>query len=464
MLLNTLLKEPAYNRTIAYILIGVRITYYTITQNNPTYCRQRSRENTEASERRSRPRIIRGAIALTMLTVVLALAPGANEWNQASAQQTSSAQQTAPNASVAEPPSVEAQAWALADADSGLHLAGNNPDEPLPTASTANIMTALVVLEEGVNLDEEVTISEQAESFVGTTYSNVGLIWGERLTVRDLLAATLIPSGTDAVYALAEHVGDGSVETFVGMMNDKASELGLENTRFEDPAGLDATSNYSSARDLAILAREALEHSLFAQIVDTPEATIRTQNREIEIFNTNQLLNHYPPATGVKTGTTAQGGFNLVASAESDDKSFIAVVLGAEDSDQRFRAAQTILEYGFDRYERQPLVQQGEAYEEVPLPYRRGESVKLTATEEVAAPVASSSEVERRVTTEELPPEAEAGQQLGEVEVFVDGQSIGRSTLVAQEGYEEASLWDRTWYSIQGIVDRALEEARQALE
>jgi serine-type D-Ala-D-Ala carboxypeptidase (penicillin-binding protein 5/6) len=413
---------------------------------------------------RARSRIKRGAIALIMLTLVLALAPGGTEWKQAGAQQTSSAKQTAPNASVPEPPSVEVQAWALTDAYSGSYLAGENPDEPLPAASTANIMTALVVLEEGVNPDEEVTISEQAESYVGTTYSNVGLIWGERLSIRDLLAATLIPSGTDAVYSLAEHVGGGSVENFVGMMNDKASELGLENTRFEDPAGLEPTGNYSSAKDLAILAREALEHSLFVELVETPQDTLSTQNREIEVFNTNQLLNTYPPATGVKTGTTAQGGFNLVASAESDDKSYIAVVLGAEDADQRFQAAREILEYGFELYELQPLVQQGDVYEGAPLPYRWGETVELTATEEVAAPVASDSEVERRVTTEELPPEAEPGQRLGEVEVFVDGQSIGRSALVAEEGYEEASLWDRAWYSVRGIAERALEVARQALE
>jgi D-alanyl-D-alanine carboxypeptidase (penicillin-binding protein 5/6) len=109
-------------------------------------------------------------------------------------------------------------------------------------------------------------------------------------------------------------------------------------------------------------------------------------------------------------------------------------------------------------------VHQGDVYEGAPLPYRWGESVELTATEEVAAPIASSSEVERRVTTEELPQEAEAGEELGEVEVFVDGQSIGRSALVAKEGYEEASLWDRVLYSVRGIAERALDVARQALE
>jgi D-alanyl-D-alanine carboxypeptidase (penicillin-binding protein 5/6) len=165
-------------------------------------------------------------------------------------------------------------------------------------------MTALVALEKGIDLDEEVTVSEEAESYVGTIYSNVGLIWGERLTVRDLLTVILIPSGTDVAYALAGHVGDGSVENFVEMMNQEASELGLTNTRFEDPAGLDTTGNYSSARDLATLAREALEYPLFAELVGTSDATISTQNREIEIATTNQLLGRYPPATGVKIGTT----------------------------------------------------------------------------------------------------------------------------------------------------------------
>src|ERR687894_3310287 len=131
------------------------------------------------------------------------------------------------------PPEIEAEAWALVDEESGLYLAGENPDEQLPMGSVTKIMTALVVLEEGVGLDEEVTISEEAESYVGTVYSNVGLILGERVPVRDLIEATLIPSGTDAAYALAEHVGDGSVGNFVEMMNDQASAMGLEDTNFE---------------------------------------------------------------------------------------------------------------------------------------------------------------------------------------------------------------------------------------
>ena len=400
------------------------------------------------------------AVTLVLMTLALLLVPGAGSLAEAQAGTTEGAR----GAQVAEPPEIETSAWSLADANSGRYLVGENPDEQLPIGSVNKIMSAFVVLEEGVDLDEEVMISSEAESFVGTTYSNVGLIAGERLSVRELLVATLVPSGTEAVYALAEHVGDGSVENFVGMMNDKASELSLEESNFESPAGLDTTGNYSSTRDLTTLTKEALEYPLFAEIVATREATISTQNREIEIFNTNQLLSTYPPATGVRTGSSPQAGENIVASAEDGGESYIAVVLGAEDSDQRFRAAEAILEHGLASYDLQPLVRQGEVYEEAPLPYRRGESVRLAATEDVAAPVAPSSEVERRVRTEELPPEAEAGQELGEVEVLVGGQSVGRSALVTQEGYEEASLWDRAWHSARTMADKALEEAGRALE
>jgi len=363
-----------------------------------------------------------------------------------------------PGTRASAPPQIEAEAWALVDEQSGLYLAGENPDEQLPMGSVNKIMTALVVIEEGVDLDEEVMISEEAESYVGTTYSNVGLILGERVTVRDLLVATLIPSGTDAAYALAEHVGGGSVGNFVEMMNDEASAMGLEDTNFETPAGLDTTGNYSSARDLAAITRVALQDPLIAEIVDTADATISTQNREIEFSNTNQLLTTYPPATGVKTGTTPQAGANLVASAEANDESYISVVLGADDSEERFRGSETLLEYGFTNYDRESLINGGEVYEELPLPYRPDETVELAAADDVISVVGADSEVERRVTTEdELPPSAAAGEELGEVEVLIDGQRVGESPLVAQEGYEEASLWDRISYTAGGLLERAQE-------
>jgi D-alanyl-D-alanine carboxypeptidase (penicillin-binding protein 5/6) len=379
---------------------------------------------------------------------VLALVPAASGWVRAVSQENTGGEQTAAEAAPGQPV-LQAKSWALIDAETGVYLAGKNPDERLPIASTANVMTALVILEEGVDLDEVVVVPEEAERYVGFTYSNVGLIAGERLTIRDLLVAALVPSGTDAVYALAEHLGDGSVDRFVDKMNTKADSMGLENTHFENPAGLDSPGNYSSARDLAEIGRAAMEYPVFADIVDNSEATLTTQNRRIEVFNTNTLLYTYPEATGVKTGTSLEAGACLVASATSGDESYLGVVLGARADQYRFEAAQVALGYGFDSYERRLLVQRGKMYKESPLPYRRRESVGLAAAKEVTGPTGPGLRVERRITVKELPPAARAGQELGTVEVLIDGYTVGSSPLVAEKGYEEASLWDTARYAVE---------------
>ncbi len=387
--------------------------------------------------------------ALTALVIMLTFVPGATV-----AQEGNPGEQ---QGTVPDTPELDVAAWALVDAESGLYLAGENPDEQLPVGSTTKVMAALVAFEQGADLDEEVTISEEAESFVGGTFSNAGLIQGERVSVEDLLVASMIPSGTDAIYALAEHQGGGSVANFVEEMNAQVSTMGLQNTNFESPAGLDTPENYSSVRDLAERTRAALEYPLFAEIVDTTDATISTQNasgdREIEVFNTNQLLNTYPPATGVKTGTTPEGGASLISSAEADDESYIAVVIGAEDSDARFLASEAVLEYGFGSFDRQSLVSQDEVYEELPLPYRRGQSVELVAAEDITVPTAPGVDVERRATTVEPPPSAETGQELGDLELLVNGESAGYSPLVAREGYEEASFLQWAWYGVVSAWD-----------
>ncbi len=384
------------------------------------------------------------------LSLVLTIMPGAD---RAVTQEGETGGETDDGVTL-DAPKLQAKSWALTDADTGLYLAGKNPDERLPVASTTKIMVALVALEEGVNLDEQVTVPKEAERFVGFTYSNVGLIAGERLSVRDLLVAALVPSGTEAVYALAEHLGDGSVERFVEKMNAKASEMGLENTHFEDPAGLDARGHYSSARDLAAMTRAAMEYPVFADIVDMEEATIKTQNREIEVFNTNNLLYTYPDATGVKTGTSPQAGPCLIASAKEGEEAYIAVVLDAKSEVYRFEAAQVALGYGLDSYERRPLVQEGRVYGESPLPYRRGESVRLTAQEDVLGLAGPGLEAERRITEKSPPPSARAGQELGTVEVLVDGESVGSTQLVTEKGYEEASLWQKISYWVGGLARR----------
>jgi D-alanyl-D-alanine carboxypeptidase (penicillin-binding protein 5/6) len=355
-----------------------------------------------------------------------------------------------------DPPKINAGAWALEDTETGLYLAGENPDKRLPIASTTKIMVALIALERGVDLDEEVTISDQAERFVGSVYSNVGLISGERLSVRELLVASLVPSGTDADYALAEHLGGGGgkagVENFVEEMNRKADSMGLKNTHFENPAGLDSPEHYSSARDMAEIARAAMEYPEFRDIVDTEQATISTQSREIEVFNTNDLLYTYGPAIGVKTGTSPEAGPSLVAAAKEGDESYVAVVLDANGDQYRFTAAQKALDFAFADYEREALVREGQVYEKVGLPFRREESVGLAAAEDVPALAGPGLEVERRTTTDEPPPEARSGEDLGTVEVLVDGKSVGSAPLVTEQGYEEASLWQKIQYWTSGAA------------
>jgi serine-type D-Ala-D-Ala carboxypeptidase (penicillin-binding protein 5/6) len=386
--------------------------------------------------------MIPARIVVTLVALVMVVVPGSS---RAAAQETE--KQTAPD-----PPKVQATAWALVDAETGLYLAGKNPDERLPIASTTKIMTALLALEEGGNLNEKVTVSAQAERYVGSIYSNIGLIKGERLSVKELLEAALVPSGTEAVYALAEHLGDGSVDEFVEEMNHKADSMGLKNTHFENPAGLDSPGNYSSARNLATIALAAMEHPTFTNIVDSEEATISTQNRQIEVFTTNNLLYIYEQANGVKTGTSFKAGPCLVASATSGDESYIAVVLDAAGEEYRFEAARTLLEYGFNDFERRALARKGQVYEELTLPFRREESVGLVAATDVPGPAGPGLEVERRVTAKEAPPAAKAGQELGTVEILVDGKSVGSSPLLTKRGYEEASLWQKIKYWTRGAA------------
>src|ERR671915_51619 len=328
-----LLHNPTRSTVFGVVREGP-LVQNTLARRRRHRCRESTAGYRGRGEQRVRARmnLVKGAAAALAFLTLLLLSP-------VSALDRAVAQEKTPEAPPGAP-KLNAGSWTIIDADTGHYLAGKNPDERVPIASTTKIMVALVALDENVDLDEQVTVSEKAASYAGSVYSNIGLYPYDRVSARDLLAAALVPSGTDAVYALAEHLGDGSVDEFVAKMNDKAKELGLENTRFENPAGIDARGNYSSATDLAKITGQA---------------------------------------TGVKTGTSPQAGPCLVASAKSDDESYIAVVLDAAGDLQRFEAGRTALEYGFGEYEREPLVERGDPYAELKLPYRRGETVKLVA-------------------------------------------------------------------------------------
>jgi D-alanyl-D-alanine carboxypeptidase (penicillin-binding protein 5/6) len=246
------------------------------------------------------------------------------------------------------PTEISASAAILVDARTGNVLFARNPDEPRAPASVTKILTALVILDHG-RLAEVVQISRQAAQTGG---HRLGLRAGQRLSLRDLLAAILIRSANDAAVAAAEHVG-GSLSGFVALMNAKAQAIGMTGSRFANPHGLDEPDHFTTARDMATLSRVALADSTFAQLVRAREASVtvwKPVRRGLvpasrPVYSHNRLLGRLPGADGVKTGYTDGAGRCLVASASRGNSRMIAVLL---NDPRRWTDAAALLEYGFE--------------------------------------------------------------------------------------------------------------------
>lgn len=217
-----------------------------------------------------------------------------------------------------------------------------NADEIVPMASTTKILTALVAITHG-DLDREVTISKNAASIRG---SKVGYVAGEKIRLRELLYGLMYKSGNDAAIAIAEDIG-GSVEGFAKIMNDYAISLGLINSHFESPHGLDSPKHYTCAYDLALLTTKAMESELFCQICGTKSITRDTSNFTRDYNNINKILYKIPEANGVKTGYTGQAGKCLVSSVKHEGRNIIIVVLNCSD---RWNVTEKIYKYVADNY------------------------------------------------------------------------------------------------------------------
>ena len=236
-------------------------------------------------------------------------------------------------------------------ADTGDIIYENNAYEHLSPASVTKVMSMLLILEAlesgKISLSDEVVTSKNAVAMGG---SQIWLEEGEKMTVDELLKAVAVASANDACTALAEYIA-GSTTSFVSMMNERAKELGLENTNFENCTGLDdtATNHYSCAYDIAVISREVMQHELIKDYTTIWLDYLR--NGETELNNTNKLVNTYNGITGLKTGTTSKAGFCVCATAERDGMSLISVVLGADTSEDRFTSASNMLDYGFANYQ-----------------------------------------------------------------------------------------------------------------
>lgn len=239
-----------------------------------------------------------------------------------------------------------AQAAILIDATTGRVLYEKNPDAKAMPASTTKIMTTILGLE-NANDDDIVEVDKRA---VGEEGSAIYLNEGDKIKMSELLQATMLASGNDGADAIAYYVGKGSLENFVQMMNDKAKEIGAVNTHFNNPHGLTDVNHYTTARDLAKIARYAYQNEKFRKIVSTKEQEIQWVNpinRKDIYGSTNRLLWNYDDVTGIKTGYTDAAGGCLVASAQKNGVTLIAVVLKTSDSRARFIEGRALLDYGF---------------------------------------------------------------------------------------------------------------------
>lgn len=329
---------------------------------------------------------------------------------------------------------VHAKAYALMDSNTGTLLAAKNENEKLYPASVTKIMTLLLVcdaIDAGkLSFDEVITCSDTAAAKGG---SQIWLEPGEQMTVNDLLKAAFVYSANDACTLLGEQVA-GSEEAFVGLMNAKAQELGMNNTHFDNCTGLDddTTSHLSTAYDIAVMSRELLKKDYIKNYTTIWMDTLR--GGETQLVNTNKLIRYYKGANGLKTGTTSKAGCCVSATAERDGLGLIAVVLGADNSNERFNGARALLDYGFTNYEIFTPETDVSLLSEVKVTHGVEKSVmpEPKAPECVLLDKGASSGITQKITTEEcVEAPVEKGSRVGTVTFYAGDKVIAQTELVA---------------------------------
>ena len=337
---------------------------------------------------------------------------------------------------------VNAKSAVLMDSESGEVLYAKNADEALPPASVTKIMTLLLVMEavdsDIISLDDMVTVSENAASMGG---SQVYLEPGEEMTVEEMLKCVVVSSANDAAVALAEKIG-GSEASFVQLMNEKAKELGMNNTNFENTTGLDDnTVNHNiSAYDIALMSKELItKHPKILDYTTIWMDTIR--GGTFGLSNTNRLIRFYNGATGLKTGSTSKAGFCISATAKRDDMHLIAVIMGAETRDVRNSAAASLLDWGFANYS-QYMAECGVTDE-----------VKVTGG--VKSCVKGEYEAFSKLMTrgmdkntkqiielyDSVSAPVKKGDVIGKVKYICNGETVGEVPVLAAETVERINFW-----------------------
>ena len=336
---------------------------------------------------------------------------------------------------------LNAKSAILMEESTGNILYESNPDERLPIASVTKVMTMLLIMEAvdsgKISLDDMVTVSENAMSYGGST---MFLETGEQLTVNDMLKGIAVASANDGCVAMAEHLA-GSESAFVDMMNEKAKELGMENTHFMNTNGLDEDDHYSSARDVAIMSRELMKHETIFNYTSIWMDTLR--GGKFQLANTNKLIRFYDGANGLKTGSTSKALCCLSAAAKRNDMQLIAVVLGAPTSAERFASAKSLLDYGFANYAVNTQITAGDEVQNIAVEKGVDKEVGVVAGDSCSTLVKKGQEdnITKEIKIDEtITAPIEAGQKIGTMTISRDGEVIADIDLNASSAVEKKGI------------------------
>lgn len=341
---------------------------------------------------------------------------------------------------------LEASAAILIEQNSGQILYGYNVHERLHPASVTKVMSLLLIMEAldsgKISLDTQIPCSTNAASMGG---SQIWLDPRETLSVNDMLKAIAVVSANDCVVALAEYLG-GTEEGFVQMMNDKAKELGMNDTTFKNCHGLDEDDHLTSAYDIALMSRELLtKHSKITEYTTIWTDTLR--DGKSALSNTNKLVRNYAGCTGLKTGSTSLALYNLSASATRDELSLIAVVMKAPSAAKRFSNATSLLDYGFSNFSYKTFANQGDVVKTITV--NKGIQNEVNAVYETTPALLIKKGEESNITydislNDSIPAPVSQGQILGTVTYSSNGNILLTTNLVAESAVEKSGFFNIT--------------------
>lgn len=334
----------------------------------------------------------------------------------------------------------------LIEASTGEIIFEKDSDKQMKPASMTKMMSMLLIMEaidnSIVKWNEKVTVSENASKMGG---SQILLETGEKMTVRDLFKGISIASGNDAVVAMAEKIG-GSVDVFVNMMNEKAKTLGLKNTKFKNPHGLDTDEHFSSARDMSIIARELVKHKEVLKFTSIYEDYLRENtDRKIWLVNTNKLVRFYDGVDGLKTGYTEDAGYCLTATAKKNGMRVIAVVMGEPDSKLRNKEVSEMLDYAFAQYEIHNLLGDKKVVGKYEIDKAKKKYVDIIPNGEVTILKKKGEKlnnVKYDVILDKLKAPIKSGDSVGTLEIKENNKLLRSVDLTVKESIKKANLFE----------------------